>query len=310
MSEPHADPRPDTSAADAEPARTAPQVLADAAAPAADEASDPDGASSDPGSDAEPVDPESIGYRMLDGTDAGAASTEGEPDTAEHTLADQVARTDAALVAWRGEAQRRRELYQEAKARAEAERLAYQRRLMRMAVAAVALAGLGGVAIGYAVHGMRGSDAPTPVEASAARPVTPATPEAPARPAATPSVAAARPEVPVAAPATPVDPDLELVAGSVRLWNEGGHIWASFATPERGSVGFQYLDGAGTPVLEPMGCRSPGADGVRNCAAGRSAARIHEAIADGAAPGTWTIQACGPRGCADLGRFDAATATP
>ncbi|MCA9493646.1 MAG: hypothetical protein KC621_27125, partial [Myxococcales bacterium] len=59
-----------------------------------------------------------------------------------------------------------------------------------------------------------------------------------------------------------------------------------------------WLDAQGRSVLEPMGCAR------QECRAGRSHTRIDNALAEGAAPGTWTIEACADGVCSELGRFE------
>jgi hypothetical protein len=70
-----------------------------------------------------------------------------------------------------------------------------------------------------------------------------------------------------------------------------------FEVAERELVQIAWRDGAGAQVLEPMRCGPPNGEGVRVCLAGRSHERVAHALAQGAAPGTWTVEACGPAGC-------------
>ena len=94
-----------------------------------------------------------------------------------------------------------------------------------------------------------------------------------------------------------------MVAGSASTWTDPGHHWVKFEVAERELVQIAWRDANGAPVLEPMRCGPPNGEGVRVCLAGRSHARITHAIDQGAAPGTWTVQACGPAGCTDATTF-------
>jgi hypothetical protein len=259
-------------------------------------------------------------------TDVDATSvpvpSEGEEPT-EDTLSHQVAKTDAALHAWRGESVKRRASWEAARAKAEAEMLQQRRKVLRFGAVTLVAAILTVVGIGSAIHQFRTSADARAAEARILAPRPPlarvAVPEGvPLPPEAEVAVA----EAPAAVPATPVaEPAATAPApvasasaaavggarivepGSARIWNEGGHVWAAFATRVQGPVRFRYLDAGGQPVLEPMGCQSADADGIRRCSAGRSRVRLSRAVEQGAAAGTWTVQACGSAGCADVGTF-------
>ncbi|MEZ4235395.1 MAG: hypothetical protein R3F59_04390 [Myxococcota bacterium] len=231
----------------------------------------------------------------------------GDVDTSEDTLADQVSRTDAALMQWRRDAEKRREAWLESKARAEAQMLAQRRRVMRIA----ALTGVLGLGLGFAAgvlfwrtwtagDGVPKADLEPPATSTAPAPSDVTAPEEAPEPSGTPATAPA----PAASPDEPVD----ILEGTARTWREGSHAWAAFDTTEGGSLSLRYLDAAGAPALEPMECQATGPDGVRHCSAGRSEARLAAAVAHGAAPGTWTVEACGAQGCVVVGTFDVPSA--
>jgi hypothetical protein len=83
------------------------------------------------------------------------------------------------------------------------------------------------------------------------------------------------------------------------VWTDLRYVWVSFVHPRPGALTLRWLDGAGKPALDPMGC------GRAECTAGRSISRIMGALAEGAAPGTWTVQVCSGGVCAPLGTFEA-----
>jgi hypothetical protein len=277
---------------------------------------------------AEPGIPEDPG-----GLPADLARDAGDPDTSEDTLAEHVARTDAALVAWRQDAERRRAAWDASQARALEQMRAQRRRVVRFA----ATTGLIGLGLGFAagvlfyrtwwLPGATRAAALEPPPSSTAPLPDPAPPD-PALPVVegggdaapggeltpeafregAPPKAAPDPgvEVTAAAPVAPLEPPLALVEGSARVWTEGSHTWAAFEAVEPGELSLRYVDGAGQPALEPMECQAAGPDGIRRCAAGRSAARLDAAVAEGAAAGTWTVEACGASGCVAVGTFDVA----
>lgn len=231
-----------------------------------------------------------------------STAPEADEEPSEDTLSNQVAKTDAALHAWRSESVKRRAAWEAARVRAEAEMFEQRRKVMRFGGATLLAAILTVVGVSALVHNLRtSSDARSEARVFAPRP--PLARIAVAEGVALPPEAAPPSEVAVEAPAAAPSP-IELQPGSVRLWNEAGHVWAAFATTERGPVQFRYVDGSGREALDPMGCTGPDATGVRHCSAGRSRTRIARAIEHGgAAPGNWTVQACGAAGCADLGTF-------
>ena len=239
------------------------------------------------------------------------AEPNAEPDTSEDTLADQVARTDAALMAWREEAERRREAWEVARAKAEAEMMKQRRKVIRFGV----LAGMAGLALGF-VAGLSVYQFNRPPETPLPAPtVATATPDDPAAAAATEGASGAASEASSAAPATPgaaserspgggsVLPAVSVIPDSPRVWREGDHTWAGFSTTQGGRITLQWRDAAGNEVLEAMDCQGADREGIRHCAAGRSSVRLERALSAGAAPGTWTVQACSVRGCTEIGSF-------
>jgi hypothetical protein len=205
------------------------------------------------------------------------------------TLGSQIARTDAALVAWRDESVRRRAEYDERVAleRAEADR---RRRRMMRAAGLLSVAGISALATFAAGLAWMSWPAPAPSPAPVAPPVVAVAPpivEPVTEPVAAPVVV----ETPPPAPAFAIEP------GTTRIWTDRKHVWVAFHAAEAGPIELHWKDAAGAEALEPMKCATA------DCRAGRSHGRIALALANGAAPGTWTISACGERGCADVGTF-------
>jgi hypothetical protein len=201
------------------------------------------------------------------------------------TLATQIAATDAALRAWRDESVRRRVAWETEQEELRRARRAWQNRMLRRTAIAGGTGGLVGLAI--AVVGFVSTPTPQAVEEVVAPP---------------PAIVEAAPPEPVVEPAPPpvevvASPAVAVVPGSASTWAEAGHQWVKFEVNERALVEIAWRDGAGVPVLEPMRCGPPNGDGIRVCLAGRSDARITRALETGAAPGTWTVEACGPAGC-------------
>jgi hypothetical protein len=225
----------------------------------------------------------------------------GEDRTAE--LADQVARTDAALFTWRNSTSERRRTAWEI----EQQRLALEahHRLMRARIGVTVVCGVLLAMVGVALAtGFLELPFPRGAEpAAVAQTATP--PRAPeAQPAALVVPAAPEAPEPAAAPRT-ASPE------EARVWLEDRHQWATWITEESGALSVRYLDGAGKPALEPWPCKGSGETGVRRCSVGRTLDRIIWAIErEGAAPGRWTVQGCSSEGCTDLGSFEAGAPSP
>ena len=239
-----------------------------------------------------------------------APSQDGEFDPPVDTLGSQIARTDARLVAWRDESVRRRAEYDEQVAREQAVVDRKRRRMMAMGVVVggSALAAVAVVGVGLAI--VFRPVAPTePADRGVRRPGPAVVAEAPviAPVVVAPVVAPVVVEPPVVAavapPAPAVVPGLAIEEGSVRVWSDKKHVWVAFRAEDPGALRLHWKDAVGNSVLEPMRC------GSADCRAGRSHSRIAGALAAGAAPGTWTIEACGTAGCAEVGTF-AAVAPP
>jgi hypothetical protein len=131
--------------------------------------------------------------------------------------------------------------------------------------------------------------------APTASPDAPATESVPADPV---------PADPVPADAPPVADGGGAGLANLRVWRDDVHQWAGFDTTATGLVQFKYLDGAGDPVLEPMGCPRKVVDGVRRCTAGRTLDRLRHAVDVGAAAGAWSVLGCVDAVCDEVGRFD------
>jgi hypothetical protein len=226
-------------------------------------------------------------------------STSAKGDDRGAELADQVARTDAALFTWRNSTSERRRTAWEIEQQRQA--LEAQQRLVRARIGVTAVCGalLVLVAVALATGFI---ELPFPKEVAVAEAPPVRAPEPPPV------------QAPVQAPAVvvpPAEPAPRTAASrEARVWLEDRHQWATWMTEERGPLSVRYLDGAGKPALEPWPCKSA-EGGLRRCAVGRTLDRITWAIdREGAAPGQWTVQGCSSEGCTDLGSFQAASANP
>ena len=92
-----------------------------------------------------------------------------------------------------------------------------------------------------------------------------------------------------------VDPPAPMHVGvdhaTVTQWTDDEHQWVSFRVETQEPTWIRWLDAKGEPAIEEMPCAFPTEDG-HECRAGRSHWRLVEALGDGAASGTWTIEAC------------------
>lgn len=287
----------------------------------------------------EPTDPLMVipdaGDGPTDPSDEVEATLEGATPSSEHGPADvvaQIERTDDRLRAWRSESVRRREAWDAEQEAIEARAQAERQRAVRFAAAGGvfgALLGLVALAVVFAVRSPEpevaaAHVAPTPVAEEVIATVVPV--EEPAVVVEEPVVeepaqveAAAEPVAePVAEPQADPEPEVaevvalepepralpvtREVAGSVpsqaRVWSDRSYVWVSFVHPNPWGLTLRWLDAQGRVVLEPMGCART------ECRAGRSHTRIDNALAEGAAPGTWTVEACADGACSELGRFE------
>ncbi len=220
----------------------------------------------------------------------------------------QVKKTDQALGAWRDAF----EQHHEEQIALEAERLAN-----KPALAPWFLAGASGLSLLVAMVAVvaRVVAPPSTVSAVSVAPIEEITVEppsvevAPALPMveATPAPAepAARVETaPVAAPIA-AQAGLEIV-GTPRTWESGGYRWVSFDAKTDGPMQLAWLDASGKPALDERTCGFFIGDGTRRCVVGRSDGRVGAALAAGAEPGTWRIEACADGGCAQVATIDVA----
>lgn len=258
------------------------------------------------------------------------------PQIPAPVLAEQVARTDAALSVWRNDTAERRRTAWAAEQQRRA--LEAQQRLMRARIGVTVLCGVLFAVVGVAMATgfielpwIGTASAPIPEHRAPSSPpvAAPAPPAptlvAPTEAAHAEAAALASAAEPLPHPSAPTEPSqavpvsnapvstdpgtaepLQLEPGSAQLWVEEDHQWATFLTRYQGAIELRYLDGAGQPALEPWPCKSTSEGGLRRCTAARSQQRVAHAIAqEGAAPGQWTIQGCSGGHCIDLGRFSA-----
>jgi hypothetical protein len=274
-----------------------------------------------------PTDPHADVAPLLADGAVDEAAPEPTMDTApEREVAMQAARTDAALGAWRDESARRAQEFAVSQERL-AVALAARRQRLVVSMALGAAGALVLLVFGAAIVGAGAMmQHPAPVRTVRAAPVAPevvaapevvVAPEVVAAPAVVPAPeVVVAPEV-VAAPAAVVAapvPEIPAEDGppvrSPRVRRISDWIWTSFATPSTGPVMLHWRDGARQPVLEPMGCGGTLEGGVRTCEAGRSKTRIDTALAAGAAPGRWTVEACIGGACTPVGDFAAPLTGP
>jgi hypothetical protein len=247
----------------------------------------------------------------LDGT-GDEVPNEPTLDTApEREIAEQSQRTDVALATWRNESLRRAEEFQ---LRTDRERavLAERRTRLALGVGLGAFSGLlflslgaGFLAAGRAIvepaappaRVARTAREPKAAPAVVAKPVVAAV----AAPVVEKAPRLAEPApMPVAAPA-PVERGPVVRDG--RVWVANGFVFTEFSTSDLGPVRIFWRDGAHGAPLDPMGCGGSVVDGFRACKAGRSITRIESALAAGAQPGQWTVEACAGGACTPVGGF-------
>lgn len=232
------------------------------------------------------------------------------PDPIQEANEERARRTEASLVRWRMIAAERRAVWQAEQARLHEERQAWRAQMRQRTL--VALAGLAAVALLVTVWwwpeptGRPELAAATPLGAPVAAldlperippPVVSSASEAPAEPPA-PAV----PEPAVPEPAVP-EPVVPVTAGTVRTWRQGDHAWIEFGIDTAEPAWMRWRDAHGEVALSDMLCFRATARG-HQCRAGRSQLRIEQAVADGAAPGTWTVDVCTERGCTEVSAFE------
>jgi hypothetical protein len=223
-------------------------------------------------------------------------STSAKAEDRGSELAEQVARTDAALFTWRNSTSERRRTAWEI----EQQRLAIEahQRLVRARIGVTVVCGVLLALVGVALA-MGFFELPISKQAPVAQaPVKVAPPSPP------PVQAPESP--PVQAALVPAAETPGETAAEARVWLEDRHQWATWITEKPGPLSMRYLDGAGKPVLEPWPCKSS-AEGVpRRCSVARTLDRIAWAISrEGATPGQWTVQGCSREDCVNLGSFEA-----
>lgn len=189
----------------------------------------------------------------------------------------RVHRTEASIIAWRHTASERRAAWQIAEAQRRAEARASREERLRWASG---LTGFFMVAV-LAVFAMLPS------------PPSSVSPE----PAPAASIAWVGPEIPEIDSTGPVRTD------SVQKWTTDEHRWLEFelATPE--PAWLRWRDADGIPVMGEMQCFKATPEG-HTCRAGRRHARIDHELAQGAAPGTWTVEVCTADECTQVTAFE------
>jgi hypothetical protein len=208
----------------------------------------------------------------------------------------QVKKTDQALSAWRESFER----HHEEQLALEAERLAHKPPLAPWFLAAAS-----GVSLLVAMVAVvaRVVAPPSNVTAVSVAPLEESTGVAAAEvqaPITEPTaLPAAPPPVEGEAGTAPAAPQLEIV-GTPRTWESSGYHWVSFEAKTDAPLRLSWLDANGEPALDERTCGFSVGDGKRRCRVGRSEGRIGAALAAGAAPGAWRIQACSDTGCADV----------
>lgn len=247
------------------------------------------------------------------------------------------ARVDAHLQRWRTETQKRRNAW----SAKEAEFIADQRRRRERTMVFAGAATFGFVAtLGTAlfVANQMGTSTGTigtePERVFTVEPSTPAvsSPDAavhapvlrsaPSVPEATPPAASVPVETtavvntpvetnaPVASVATPKASEpvvaalspTELGATSVTSWTKGGTLWIQVDTVPGREL--RWLDARGNEALERTPCEYALSDGGMRCYIGRTSTRIDTALAEGAAPGSWSAQLCEGARCATVATYD------
>lgn len=88
--------------------------------------------------------------------------------------------------------------------------------------------------------------------------------------------------------------DPQVIAGTLNTWTADDTAWLQFDFLGTEPVEIHWLDAAGQQALNPWSCDGYLNRTTRRCYVGRTHERLAVALGDGAAPGTWTIQACAP----------------
>ncbi len=114
---------------------------------------------------------------------------------------------------------------------------------------------------------------------------------------------------PVVSPAdtTPAsDFDPQVVPETLNTWTAGATEWLQFDFLGVDPLEIRWLDAEGQQALNPWTCDGYLNRTTRRCYVGRTHQRIDVALAAGAAPGTWTLQACQPGtdACAGIGSIE------
>jgi hypothetical protein len=96
------------------------------------------------------------------------------------------------------------------------------------------------------------------------------------------------------APEPPVEFDAQVIAGTLKIWTADATEWLQFDFRGAGPLEIQWLDAAGQQSLNSWSCDGYISRTTSRCYVGRTHRRIAVALRSGAAPGTWTLQACQP----------------
>ena len=102
------------------------------------------------------------------------------------------------------------------------------------------------------------------------------------------------PEEAVVAPPPVRRFDPQVVEGTLRTYAFDATEWLQFDFRGAGPLEIRWLDAEGHQALNPWSCDGYIDRTTRRCYVGRTHQRIEVALDAGAAPGTWTIQACEP----------------
>lgn len=78
---------------------------------------------------------------------------------------------------------------------------------------------------------------------------------------------------------------------SVKQWDDPTYRWVTFEVATTSPTWMRWRDASGAYPIEAMPCAYP-TETSHTCRAGRSHDRLRRALAEGAVPGTWTIEAC------------------
>jgi hypothetical protein len=91
-----------------------------------------------------------------------------------------------------------------------------------------------------------------------------------------------------------------VVPGSEKVFWSEGKAWTQVDVAGHAPAELRWADAAGNPVLDPWPCRGRHDDTIR-CMSARWPARLDAALADGAAPGSWTVSVCNDAACTPVG---------